>query len=371
MRAVGRYRAAAVPPPAAIDFSSNDYLGLRRHPALAAALAECAARDGVGAGAAHLVSGHHSQHAALEAELAAFTGRERALLFGSGYLANLGVLSALVGRGDLILQDRLNHASLLDGALLARARLRRYAHADATAAATLLADWRARVGAQPAAAIATDGVFSMDGDLAPLPALAVAARAHRAWLIVDDAHALGVLGATGRGSCEHYGLDSGAVPLVIGTLGKAFGTYGAFVAGERDVIEWIVQRARTYIYTTALPPPVAAATRAALRIAQEESWRRARLNALVQRFRARCASAGLPLPPSPTPIQPLLVGSATRALQASDALLARGFVVKAIRAPTVPAGTERLRISLSAAHDEAQVDRLCDALVECIAGGPA
>ena len=347
-----------------VDFCSNDYLGLATHPALAAAMAECAHMQGAGAGASHLVSGHGPEHEALEQELAAFTGRERALLFSTGYMANLGVAVALAGRDDLILGDRLNHASLIDAAMLARTRhSRRYPHGDADAAREALAT-HAASAPQAGAVLLTDGVFSMDGDLAPLPQLAAAARAHAAWLVVDDAHGLGVLGAHGRGSVEHFGLDADDVPVLIGTLGKAFGSFGAFVAGSATLIDWLMQRARTYIYTTALPQPVAAATRAALRQVVAEPWRRDALHTLVQRFRERAGAHGLPLMDSPTPIQPVLFGDAATTLAVSARLYAAGFWVGAIRPPTVPAGTARLRITLSAAHREADVDALVAALAE-------
>jgi 8-amino-7-oxononanoate synthase len=335
------------------DFSSNDYLGLARHPALSAAMSECAARTGSGSGASHLVTGHGSEHALLEEELAAFTGRERALLFSSGYMANLAVMTVLAGRGERVLLDRLCHASLIDGARLSGAALRRYAHADAQAAADLAA-----ADAGHTALIATDGVFSMDGDLAPLPQLARTARAHGAWLVVDDAHGLGVLGATGRGALEVCGLTSEDVPVLIGTLGKAFGSFGAFVAGSAALIELLLQKARTYIYTTALPQPVAAATRKALQLSQSEGWRRERLSALTARFRRAALAAGVPLSPSVTPIQPIVLGEAAAALAAQQALEAAGFWVVAIRPPTVPRGAARLRVTLSAAHSEAEVDAL-------------
>src|SRR5580700_3690054 len=255
-----------------IDFSSNDYLGLARHPAPAAAQAECAARWGAGSGASHLVSGHGREHARLEEELAAFTQRERALLFSTGYMANLAVLASLAGRNERVLLDRLSHASLIDGARLAGAQLHRYGHADAQSAERLLAADPART-----ALIGTDGVFSMDGDLAPVPQLARAAHAQQAWLLVDDAHGLGVIGASGRGTLEHFNLGVDAVPVLIGTLGKAFGSYGAFVAGSCELIEFLIQKARSYIYTTALPQPVAAASRAALALIRTEGWRRERL----------------------------------------------------------------------------------------------
>ncbi len=340
-----------------LDFSSNDYLGLARHPALAAAMSECAARTGAGSGAAHLVTGHGAEHARLEEELAAFTTRERALLFSTGYMANLAVICALAGSGERVLLDRLSHASLIDGARLSGAGLRRYAHADAHAAARLLdADPR------HTALLATDGVFSMDGDLAPLPQLSRAAQAANAWLVVDDAHGLGVVGATGRGVLEHFGLGAAEVPVLVGTLGKAFGSFGAFVAGGADFIEYLLQKARPYIYTTALPQPVAAATREGLRRAQAENWRRARVLALSARFRRAAQAAGVPLSASTTPIQPVVLGSAAAALSAQRELAEAGFWVAAMRPPTVPPGGARLRITLSAAHTEAQVDALAGEL---------
>jgi 8-amino-7-oxononanoate synthase len=344
-----------------LNFCSNDYLGLRTHPALIHAAHECMRRHGFGAGAAHLVTGHCLEHQALESELAAFTHRERALLFSSGYMANLGVLSALTTRHDLIVADRLNHASLLDGARLAGARLRRYPHGDTAGAARTLAT-------HPGTAlIVTDGVFSMDGDVAPVRELAALAQQHGAKLMVDDAHGLGVLGAAGGGTLEHAGLEPRSVPILIGTLGKAFGTFGAFVAGDATLIDTLIQRARPYIYTTALPPAVAAASRAALRLVQQEPWRRERLHGLVRRFRAGAAALGLPLSPAMSPIQPLIVGTSARALALSEALNGHGFLISAIRPPTVPQGSARLRVTLSAAHSEAQVDALLEALATVFA----
>lgn len=344
-----------------VDFSSNDYLGLATHPALAAAMAECATRCGAGSGASHLISGHGREHATLEEELAVFTGRPRALLFSTGYMANLGVVTALAGRGESVLLDRLSHASLIDAGLLSGARFRRYPHCDAAAASRLLAE-----STPPATVLATDGVFSMDGDVAPLAALSEAARAHDAWLVVDDAHGIGVLGANGRGALEAAGLGCEEVPVLVGTLGKAFGSFGAFVAGTEDLIDLLIQRARPYIYTTALPQAVAAATRAALRIAREDTWRRERVLALTRRFRAGAQQAGVPLANSLTPIQPIPLGSVQAALAAQRALREAGFWVVAIRSPTVPAGAERLRITLTAGHQESQVDALIDALVESL-----
>jgi 8-amino-7-oxononanoate synthase len=351
-----------------VNFCSNDYLGLARDPGVAAAMAEAAQRYGAGAGASHLVSGHGAEHEALERELAEFTGRARALVFSTGYMANLGVLGALAGRDDLLLGDELNHASLIDAARLVRStHLQRYAHGDAEAARATLAAHDAQDTQHAGAFLITDGVFSMDGDLAPLPALAQAAQAHGAWLVVDDAHGIGVVGATGGGCCEHFGLDARDVPVLIGTFGKALGTFGAFVAGDDDVIELLLQRARTYIYTTALPPPVAAATRRALRIVREEPWRREILQARIAQFREGAAKRGLAVTPSTTPIQPLILGSPAAALEASSRLAAAGHRVTAIRPPTVPEGTARLRITLSAAHTAQQVESLLAALEAALA----
>lgn len=345
-----------------LDFSSNDYLGLARHPELAAAMGACARAAGAGSAASHLVTGHGTEHERLEEELAAFTRRERALLFSTGYMANLAVLSTLAGRGERILLDRLSHASLIDGARLAGADLRRYPHADAEAAIRVLDEDPART-----ALIGTDGVFSMDGDLAPLAALARAARRADAWLVVDDAHGLGVLGASGRGTLEELGMSGADVPVLVGTLGKAFGSFGAFVAGEADLIEYLIQKARSYIYTTALPQPVAAATRKALELAQTEDWRRTRLAVLVERFRRRAAEARVPLGASRTPIQPVVLGSEAAVLAAQRELDTEGLRVVAIRPPTVPQGSARLRVALTAAHTEAQIDRLAEALGRCCA----
>ena len=344
-------------------FCSNDYLGLAQDPRIAEAFARAAANYGVGSGASHLVTGHHREHHALEEELAAFTGRPRALLFSTGYMANLGVACALAGRGDNVLEDRLNHASLLDAGLLCGARFSRFAHADAGALRR-----RLEACGEGRALVLTDGVFSMDGGLAPLPAMAGACARHRARLVVDDAHGLGVLGASGRGSLEHFGMSADQVAMLVGTFGKAFGTFGAFAAGDEDLIELLIQRSRSYIYTTALPPAVAAATRAALSIAQAEPWRRERTLAHAARFRRLALRAGLPLGESPTPIQPVLLGQPHAATAASEALAERGFLVAAIRPPTVPAGTSRLRVTFSAAHTEQDVERLVEALVEILAG---
>ncbi len=342
-----------------LAFCSNDYLGLANHPELKAAMHAGIDRWGAGSGAAHLISGHSAAHHALEEELAEFTGRERALLFSTGYMANLGVFAALTDRGDTIFQDRLNHASLIDGGLLSRARLRRYPHADLAVLERLLVDTQS--GRR---LIATDGVFSMDGDLAPLGALARLAKAHDAWLMVDDAHGLGVLGEHGGGSLEQFGLDAAEVPILMGTLGKGLGSFGAFVAGSESLVETLIQQARPYVYTTASPPALAEATRAALRIVQREPWRRQRLAELIARFRQGAQQLGLPLMASQTPIQPIVAGAAATALAWSRQLETAGILLSAIRPPTVPEGSARLRVTLSAAHTDEQLDRLLDALAQ-------
>ena len=340
-----------------LSFCSNDYLGLAQHPSLVDALKRAADSDGVGSGSAHLICGHRNAHAALEEALAEWTGRERALLFSTGYMANLGVMQALLTRDDVCVQDKLNHACLLDGAQLAGCELKRYPHADVDGAARQL-----RVRPEAAALLATDGVFSMDGDIAPLAELAALCQREEATLMVDDAHGLGVLGEHGEGSVSAAGLTQNDVPVLMATLGKALGCSGAFVAGSAALIDGLVQSARTYIYTTAMPPALAAATLAAVRLAQSEHWRREKLHALIARFRTGAAQLGLPLMPSPTAIQPLLLGEAQAALAASEALEQAGFLVTAIRPPTVPQGKARLRITLSAAHQETDVDRLLEAL---------
>jgi len=353
-----------------INFCSNDYLGLANHPEVVRAFVDAANEHGVGSGASHLVTGHGREHQALEEELAAFTGREKALVFSTGYMANMGVISALADQTATIVADKLNHASLIDGSRLTRAHSLRYRHADAAHAQELLADLDESIETR---LLVTDGVFSMDGDIAPLPELAAHARAGGAWLIVDDAHGLGVLGATGRGTCERFGLTSNEVPVLVGTFGKAFGTFGAFVAGDADLIEFLLQKSRPYIYTTALPPAVAAATRAALRVSERESWRREKALALGARFtqglnKIDGARAGVQSGGSlaGTTIIPVLLGDAARALAVSKALEEQGFLVGAIRPPTVPAGTARLRVTLSAVHEESQVDALLEALAQAV-----
>ncbi len=341
-----------------VAFASNDYLGLANHPAVVAAARDAAARWGVGAGASHLLSGHFAPHAALEDELAAYVAPcpgARAVTFSTGYLANLAILTTLAGRDDAVFADRLDHACLNDGALLSRATLVRYPHGDTAAL-------RARLAASTARRklIATDAVFSMDGDVAPLRALHALAEEFDAWLVVDDAHGFGVLG-DGRGTLAHFGLASERI-VYMGTLGKAAGVAGAFVAAHPAVVETLIQTARPYIYTTAAPPLLAAALRAALVVIRDDAARREHLQSLIARFRARMEGLPWTLPPSATAIQPLVVGTNEAAVALSDALWHRGFWVPAIRPPTVPAGTARLRVSLTAAHSLADVEALADAL---------
>ncbi|MEH6617806.1 MAG: 8-amino-7-oxononanoate synthase [Porticoccus sp.] len=340
-----------------VAFCSNDYLGLASHPAVIDSLRRGAETYGVGSGASHLIYGHSHEHHALEEELAAFTGRPRALLFSTGYMANLGTIRALVDKGDHVFEDRLNHASLLDGGLASAARCHRYHHADRD-------DLNRRMQKVTSGRklVVTDGVFSMDGDLAPLPALVETCQQHNGWLMVDDAHGFGVLGENGGGITEHYGLGLSELPILMGTLGKGFGTFGAFVAGSEALIETLIQYARTYIYTTALPPAVASATRISLKILQRETWRREQLNSLIERFRSGVKELGLELMASTTPIQPILLHDDELTQQVGEQLRNKGFLVGAIRPPTVPVGSARLRITLCAEHTEEQVDKLLDAM---------
>ncbi len=341
-----------------VSFCGNDYLGLAAHPALRAAATRAIERYGVGSGASHLVNGHHRLHDECERRLAEFCGRDRALLFGSGYAANLSIAAALLGRHDQLFEDRLNHASLIDGARLSRAQVLRYRHNDAKQLADLLAG----AGAARRRLIVTDGVFSMDGDVADLDQLSRLAEHHDAWLQVDDAHGFGVLGKRGGGLLEQASLDQHRVPILIATLGKALGTAGAFVAGSEALIETLVQHARPYVYSTASPPALAAATVAALELVETEAWRRQKLHDNIDRLRRRATEFGIELMPSATAIQPLVIGDNEMALRLSDELFEHGYHVAAIRPPTVPAGSARLRITLSAAHEATQVDGLMDTL---------
>jgi len=340
-----------------LAFTSNDYLGLANHPKLVSAAHSASKQYGLGSGASHLVSGHTDLHHQLEQALAVTTQRPRALLFSSGYMANMGVLNALLDRRDAVYQDRLNHASLLDGGLLSGAKFQRYRHNDTSNLADKLATTQAR-----RQVVATDAVFSMDGDIAPLKGLSQVASDHQAWLMIDDAHGFGVLGEAGGGSALAQGLSVNDCPIYMATLGKALGSYGAFVAGSEELIESLIQFSRNYIYTTALPPSVAAASLAAVALLTEETWRQQHLNRLIDYFTHQAQSMGLPLMYSQTAIQPLLVGSSKIALQISEELRQAGLLVTAIRPPTVPKDTARLRITLSAAHSEANVDALLTAL---------
>ncbi len=342
-----------------LTFCSNDYLGLANHPDVIKAFKKAADKYGVGSGAAHLINGHSIEHQKLEEALAEFTGRDRALLFSTGYMANLGVVNALLDQGDALFADRLNHASLMDAGLLSKARMRRYAHNDMDALKKLYVNKTINHSM-----ILTDGVFSMDGDTAQLNALATIAKQQQAWLMVDDAHGFGVLGETGAGLLQQEKMTQQDVPIFMATLGKAIGTAGAFVAGNDDLIEFLVQTARTYIYTTAMPPAIAAASRESLKRIQKENWRREKLQQLIIQFRQGARQLGLALFPSDTAIQPLMIGDVKSAISISEQLKKKGILVVAIRPPTVPEGTARLRITLSAAHTEKDVNLLLSALQE-------
>ena len=343
-----------------LNFCSNDYLGLAGDPRVAAAFAAGAERWGTGSGASHLVCGHTAAHHELEEALAEFAGRPRALLFSTGYAANVGAINALLTVGDAVLEDRQNHASLLDGGWISRASFQWYAHRD-------VQDLDKRLGECGDARrklVVSDGTFSMDGDACPLDEVVEVARRHTAWVMIDDAHGLGVHGRGGCGLVDpaRYGTDD--VPVLMGTLGKALGTFGAFVAGSEELVELLIQKARGYVFSTALPSAVAVATLASLRIAIDEEWRRERLAGLVARFRRGAEELGLELLPSSSPIQPVIVGEPGRTVEWSRALEERGLMITAIRPPTVPEGTSRLRITLTAGHQEGDVDRLLAALAE-------
>jgi len=354
-----------------VNFCSNDYLGLANHPDVVSAFKAGVDQYGVGSGSAHLICGHSRAHHALEEELAAFTDRDRVLLFSTGYMTNVGVMCALLGRGDAVFEDRLNHASLLDGGLMSGARFKRYAHADVEQLKQQLAQ------ATGHKLIVTDGVFSMDGDFAPLKSLAALAKSTTAGLMVDDAHGLGVLGQKGGGLLDCFGLNQDDVPILMGTLGKGFGTFGAFIAGSDDLIETLIQKARTYIYTTALPAAVAEATRASLKRVIADDWRREHLKNLASRFRRGAEQLGLECGQSSgdslgqnesllSAIQPIIIGDSQRTVEISTRLLNAGFLVSAIRPPTVPKGGARLRVTLSALHEEQHIDQLLVALDQAI-----
>ncbi len=343
-----------------LTFCSNDYLGLANHPKLVEAFKNASDEFGVGSGSAHLVNGHTQYHEDLEHALAQFTGRESAILFSTGYMANLGVVGALLDKQDAVFEDKWNHASLLDAGLLSGARFQRYLHNDLNNLQTRLTRNEAR-----RKLIVSDAVFSMDGDSADLPALSQLAKQHDTWLMVDDAHGMAVLGETGAGLCEQQNLKQDDVQILMGTLGKGFGTAGAFVSGSRELIEYLTNFARPYIYPTAMPAAIAAATLASLKIVKAEPERREHLQKLIKLFRDGATQLGLQLMPSQTAIQPILIGEAQDALNLSEKLKQLGIMVTAIRPPTVPQGTARLRVTLSAAHSEQQVLQLLDALKAC------
>lgn len=341
-----------------LSFCSNDYLGLAAHPDIKQAFKDAIDQEGAGSGAAHLLTGHSYYHQQLEEALAEFTGQPRALLFSTGYMANIGVIDGLMKRGDAVIQDKLNHASLLDGGRLSDAEQLRYPHADMAGLHKRLHN-AARAKHRM---IVADGVFSMDGDIAPLPEIMAHARQHRAAVLIDDAHGFGVIGKNGRGSVSHFDIEPEAAPIQVGTLGKAFGTGGAFVAADETVIETLIQQARSYVYTTAQPPAVAAATLASLKLVEQEDWRREHLQALITQFRQGAEQLGLDLMPSETPIQPVVIGDDKKALAIGQALEEQGILVGVIRPPTVPKNTARLRITFSAAHMEKDVEILLNAL---------
>jgi 8-amino-7-oxononanoate synthase len=340
-----------------LTFCSNDYLGLANHPDVIKAFKQAADKYGVGSGSAHLINGHSIEHQKLEEELAEFTGRERVLLFSTGYMANMGVVNALMERGDAIFADRLNHASLIDASILSQAKLQRYAHNDMNALNKRFANTTSNN-----CLILSDGVFSMDGDCAPVNELAIIAKENNAWLMLDDAHGFGVLGKKGAGLLEQQNLSQQQVPILMATLGKALGTAGAFIAGSDDLIDYLIQTARTYIYTTAMPPAIAAATRASLKLVQQEFWRREKLDSLILQFKQGAEELGLALMPSNTPIQPILMGSSKQALTISDELKQQGLLVTAIRPPTVEKGTARLRVTFSASHSKDDIKLLLEKL---------
>tara|TARA_B110000858_G_C17806179_1_gene478061 strand:+ start:154 stop:1326 length:1173 start_codon:yes stop_codon:yes gene_type:complete len=346
-----------------LAFCSNDYLGLANHPELIEAMASGSENRGVGSGGSHLVVGHQQAHHDLEQALADFVGYPRALLFSSGYMANIGTIRSLVGLPDETFHDHLNHASLLDGGWLSRAKLQRFAHNDYD-------DLRKRLVASRESSadgkrlIVSDSVFSMDGEIANIPKLSSIAKQQDSWLMIDDAHGLGVLGENGSGVLSHWGLTSDSTEVYVGTLGKAFGCFGAFVAGSDLLIETLIQKARSYIFTTAIPPALAVANLKALELVRKDQWRRDKLTELIEEFKAGAEELGLPLMPSNTAVQPLIYGSTEKTLQVSAALAEQGILISAIRPPTVPVGTSRLRVTLSASHSREDVRKLIKALAK-------
>ena len=345
-----------------LSFCSNDYLGLAAHPTITKAFISAAETEGVGSGAAHLLSGHSSYHQQLEEALADFMGQESVLLFSSGYQANLGVIDGLMSRGDAVIQDKLNHASLLDGGRLSAAKSLRYQHVDMESLQRRLSHTKGNA----CRLVVTDGVFSMDGDLAPLEPMIQLTQTYQAALMVDDAHAIGVLGEHGRGSVEHWEVKEDQMPIVMGTLGKAFGTAGAFVAADKDVIETLTQQSRTFVYTTAQPAAVAAASLASLALVKSENWRREKLQTLIEQFRKGVTELGLATMNSLTPIQPIMIGDDKKAVVIGQELESRGFLLGVVRTPTVPMGSARLRVTLSTNHTEQNIQQLLEVLEDVL-----
>lgn len=341
-----------------LSFCSNDYLGLANNADIKKAFIAAVENYGVGSGSAHLINGHSQLHHDCEQRLAEFTGRDRALLFSTGYMANLAITTSLLGRHDFVYQDKLNHASLIDAAKICAAKLVRYRHNDGPHLQELLS----QNGSQARKLIMTDGVFSMDGDCADLSQLSRIAEEKESWCMVDDAHGFGVLGANGAGLLEQEGLNQHQIPILMATLGKAIGTAGAFVAGSEALIETLIQQARTYIYTTASPPAIAAATLCSLDIVEREHWRREKLQDMIAYFRQGMESLAFELMPSDTAIQPVVIGNNQRTLEMSSRLMQKGIHITAIRPPTVPEGSARLRVTLSAAHEKADIDLLLKTL---------
>ncbi|AFJ02466.1 8-amino-7-oxononanoate synthase [Methylophaga frappieri] len=344
-----------------ISFCSNDYLGLANHPEVVKAFQKAADQEGVGSGAAHLLTGHSQYHHELEMALAAFTGQQKVMTFATGYMANLAVIDGLMNRGDVVIQDKLNHASLLDGSRLSQATLYRYAHNDMASLHQRLHQ-TANIERK---LIVSDGVFSMDGDMVALPELMALAKQHHAGVVIDDAHGLGVVGDAGKGTLQYFADQIAEKPILVGTFGKAFGTAGAFIAADELIIETLTQHARSYIYTTAPPPAIAAATLAALQINQHDDAYRQRLQARIEQFRQGASQLGLKIMASQTAIQPILIGDDKQALKLGQQLEEHGILTGVIRPPTVPKNTARLRITLSAAHTEVQVNQLLSALEQC------
>ncbi len=339
-----------------LSFCSNDYLGLANHPTVLESFVASAKKFGVGSGASHLITGYHASHHALEEELAEFFGCEKALLFSTGYMANLGIISVLANRNSIVFEDRLNHASLIDAGILSRAKIKRYKHVHTQDLESKLKNTN-----QKHSLIVSDGVFSMDGTIAPFQELQKIAKLNNSALLIDDAHGIGVLGEDGKGTTENC---LNRETLLMGTLGKALGTFGAFVVAKQEIIEWLIQQSRTYMYTTATPPAVAEATRTSLKLLQTESWRREKLTSLVTQFRQSCKQEGITLSASQTPIQPIVLGKAQQAIKTSKKLLEQGILVSAIRPPTVPKNQARLRVTFSAAHEAQHVDQLVENLVK-------